>query len=146
MKKILFGATALLLLGACSGLDSSKIGNQDTDSLIGTKTENVNADTEQDQLDSLHQGTIAKEEKKAEKSDAKYDSMLDKYDSLIKKCWSMSKKGLSINDQVLADIWMEAGEVGSKLDKQKKNLTVEQQKRLKKLNKDYRKFCMTQPA
>ena len=58
----------------------------------------------------------------------------------------MSKNGLTINDQKLADVWMEAGDVASKLDKANKKLTPEQQSRLKKLNKDYKKFCSTQPA
>ena len=150
MKKLLFGVTALLLLGACSGSNSSKNENQESDSIetIGTdsKTENAAPSQEQARLDSLRQDSIAKAEKKVDAAAAKYDSMLDKYESLIKKCWSMSKKGLSINDQELADVWMKAGDVGSKLDKANKNLTPEQKNRLKKLNKDYRKFCMTQPA
>lgn len=149
MKKLLFGVTALLLLGACSGSNSSKNENQESDSIETTgtdsKTENAILNQEQARLDSLRQDSIAKAEKKVEAA-AKYDSMLDKYESLIKKCWSMSKKGLTINDQELADVWMKAGDVGSKLDKANKNLTPEQKNRLKKLNKDYRKFCMTQPA
>ena len=150
MKKLLFGVTALLLLGACSGSNSSKNENQESDSIETTgtdsKTENAILNQEQARLDSLRQDSIAKAEKKVDAAAAKYDSMLDKYESLIKKCWSMSKKGLTINDQELADVWMKAGDVGSKLDKANKNLTPEQKNRLKKLNKYYRKFCMTQPA
>lgn len=150
MKKLLFGTAALLLLGACSGSNSSKIDNQDRDSIESIDTapqsEVVPSGEQKAQLDTLPQTSIAKEEKKEDATVAKYNGMLDKYESLIKKCWSMSKKGLSINDQELADVWMKAGDVGSKLDKANKNLTPEQQNRLKKLNKDYRKFCLTQPA
>ena len=150
MKKILFGAMALLLLGACSGSNSSKIDNQDRDSIESIDTapqsEVVPSGEQKAQLDTLTQASIAKEEKKEDATVAKYNGMLDKYESLIKKCWSMSKKGLSINDQELADVWMKAGDVGSKLDKANKSLTPEQQNRLKKLNKDYSKFSSTQPA
>ena len=150
MKKILLGAMALLLMGACSGSNSSKTDNQDMESVesidTASQSDDVTPGNEQAQLDSSSQAPIAKEEKKEDPAVAKYNSMLDKYESLIKKCWSMSKKGLSINDQELADVWMKAGEAGSKLDKSNKNLTPEQQNRLKKLNKDYRKFCLTQPA
>lgn len=150
MKKLLFGTAALLLMGACSGSNSTKTDNQDIDSVnsIDTVSSAVDATPveEQVQLDTLQQDTIAEAEKKIDADVAKYDSMLDKYESLIKKCWSMSKKGLTINDQKLADVWMDAGDVGSKLDKANKKLTLEQQSRLKKLNKDYEKFCSTQPA
>ena len=150
MKKILFGAMALLLLGACSGSNSSKIDNQDRDSIESIDTapqsEVVPSGEQKAQLDTLTQASIAKEEKKEDATVAKYNGMLDKYESLIKKCWSMSKKGMTINDQELADVWMEAGDMGSKLDKANSNLTPEQQSRLTQLNKDYRKFCQTQPA
>ena len=150
MKKLLFGAAALLLMGACSGSNSTKTDNQDMDSVnsIDTVSSAVDATPveEQTKLDTLQSDTIADAEKKIDPDVAKYDSMLDKYESLIKKCWSMSKKGLTINDQKLADVWMAAGDVGSKLDKANKKLTPEQQSLLKKLNKDYKKFCSTQPA
>ena len=150
MKKLLFGVAALLLMGACSGSSSTKTDNQDMDSVnsIDTVSSAVDAKPveEHAQLETLQSDTIAEAEKKIDADVAKYDSMLDKYESLIKKCWSMSKKGLTINDQKLADVWMEAGDVAYKLDKANKKLTPEQQGRLKKLNKDYEKFCSTQPA
>ena len=150
MKKLLFAAAALLLMGACSDSSNSKKDNQDMDPVesvdTSTPTEELTLNEEQAQSESSHQDVNVKEEKKADKANAKYDSMLDKYESLIKKCWSMSKKGLTINDQELADVWMKAGDMGSKLDKANKSLSPEQQNRLKKLNKDFKKFCQTQPA
>ena len=150
MKKLLFGAAALLLMSACSGSNGTKTDNQDMDSVNTIDSVAPAADSttvkERPQLDAPQQDTVAQAEKKVDPEVAKYDSMLDNYESLIKKCWSMSKKGLSINDQELADVWMEAGDVASKLDKANKKLTPEQQSRLKKLDKDYKNFCLTQPS
>ena len=152
MKKLVFGVAVLMFMAACSGSDSSNKENQEVDSVETTDTVSQSEDSGAVQVQES-QDSLPRAEAKAEKENevknaaaAKYDPMLDKYESLIKKCWSMSKKGLSINDQELADIWMEAGAAGSKLDKASKNLTSEQKSRLKKLNKDYRKFCLTQPA
>ena len=161
MKKLFFGVVTLLLMGACSGSKSTKIDDQNMDSLetIDTvpqtedtvpQTEDTMTVKEQAQPDSLPQEPVKPIEKVETKKDdvaaAKYDPMLNSYESLIKMCWSMSKKGMTINDQELADIWMQAGELETKLDKAKKKLTPEQQSRLKKLDKDFRKFCLTQPA
>lgn len=154
MKKLFFGVVTLLLMGACSGSKSTKIDDQNKDSLetIDTvpQTEDTMTVKEQAQPDSLLQEPVKTIEKAETKKDdaaaAKYDPMLNSYESLIKRCWSMSKKGMTINDQELADIWMQASELETKLDKAKKKLTPEQQSRLKKLDKDFRKFCLTQPA
>lgn len=154
MKKLFFGVVTLLLMGACSGSKSTKIDDQNKDSLETIDTVPQTEDTitvkEQAQPDSLPQEPVKPIEKAETKKDdaaaAKYDPMLNSYESLIKKCWSMSKKDMTINDQELADIWMQACELETKLDKAKKKLTPEQQSRLKKLDKDFRKFCLTQPA
>lgn len=158
MKKILFGATALLLMSACSNSNRSKLETLDMETVetvetmdVDTASQAEDAKIEQDPESQLTtpQDSSAQEEKDVETKNpatAKYDPMLDKYDSLIKKCWSMSKKGMDINDQELADVWMETGNLGVKLDKANKSLTPEQQSRLKKLNKDFKKFCQTQPA
>ena len=154
MKKLFFGVVTLLLMGACSGSKSTKIDDQNKDSLetIDTvpQTEDTMTVKEQAQPDSLLQEPVKPIEKAETKKDdaaaAKYDPMLNSYESLIKRCWSMSKKDMTINDQELADIWMQASELERKLDKEKKKLTPEQQSRLKKLDKDFRKFCLTQPA
>lgn len=66
MKKLLFGATALLLLGACSGSNSSKNENQDNDSIEtmapAQKPEDVSASQEQARLDSLRTDSIRQAE------------------------------------------------------------------------------------
>lgn len=143
MKKLLFIAASVALLTACGGAEKA----QDEASDSTGVTEAVETPVAQDTV-----ATPAPEAKE-EKADAavnaetaKYDKMLDNYESQINKCFSMSKKGLSINDQALADVWMKAGDTGRKLDKAKKKMTPEQQARLKKLDKRYRDFCLTQPA
>ena len=147
MKKLLFGTAVVLLMASCSGNNASDKANDDSARIVDSiaQIEETKAAAEQAREDSIRQDSIAKAEELA-KATAQYDPMLDKYESLINKCWSMSKKGMTINDQELADVWMAAGDEGTKLGKVKNKLNPEQQTRLKKLDKDYEKFCRTQPA
>lgn len=148
MKKLLLGLTVIALLGSCSEKGSKNKDNQGkiTDSPVEAVTTQV--EETQPSVDSIASETtnVSKKEETNNTGDPKYDTMLDKYQSLIDKCWKLSKKGLSINDQELADVWMEAGNMGNKINKEKKNLSNEQQSRLKDLDKSYKKFCTSQPS
>lgn len=156
MKKILYSAASLLLFAgiavSCSGNSATNADKEREDSARNADSlaaiEASLKQIEEARVDSLQQDSIASSQKdEAENaSDPKYDKMLDQYKALIDKCWKLSKQGLSINDQELADVWMEAGSVGNKINKAKKNLSPEQQSRLKDLDKNFTKFCETQPS
>lgn len=148
MKKLLIGLTSVFLLVGCSG-NNKKMTEEVSDSTLTqaatpiTEGENSVQDTVKTQT--ATEPTADKATENSEETE-KYNAMLDKCESKINKCFSMSKKGLSINDQELADVWMDAGAALRKLDKVKKKMNEEQLDRLKKLNKRYQDFGRTQPS
>ena len=155
MKKLLLIALPLIMLGGCAGGNKAEKEKEDSirqaDSLAAVEA-TVNAAqeaAEQACLDSLKQDSISKAEAQQASDNAataKYDADLDKLQSLVDKCFSMSKKGMSINDQALADVWMETGSLVAKLSKVKSKMSEEQKARFKKLESSFTKFCETQPA
>lgn len=154
MKKFIFGATALIMMTACSSNANNEQGTNDSmpaadtmavvDTLQAPPSEMVQ--DEAPATVATDTAAQAKAEETVNAEAAKYDPMLKEFKDLISQCWALSKKGMTINDQKLADIWMKAGDVCSKLNKAKKKLTPEQQAEFKKLDKDFTKFCQTQPA
>lgn len=80
MKKLLFGAAALLLIVSCSGNGASEKANDDSARISDSiaQVEAAKAAAEQARLDSLRQDSIAQAEESA-KVAAQYDKLISQY-------------------------------------------------------------------
>lgn len=151
MKKLMFFAAGAFLLASCSSKteQTGEITSSEMDSAVEVVTDTASSAAAADTAvadTSKAEAPKTDETKEASADTAKYDGMLDQFESKINKCNSLAKQGLTINDQKLADVWMEAGNLETKLDKAKKKMSPEQQSRYKTLASKFRKFCETQPA
>ena len=134
MRKLLFGAVALLLMASCAGNGGSeKAGtdsNQTTDSPVQTEVA-AQAEAEQARQDSIRQDSIAKAEKaeKTAKAASQYDDLVNQYVASVNKLDKETRSGIFKNvDSKAKKIF----NLEAKIKKVKNNLSPEQLKKYKK--------------
>ena len=130
MKKLLFGAVALLLMASCSGNGTTEKANDDSARIADSiaQVEAAKAAAEQARVDSLRQDSIANAEKAAQEA-SKYDDLINQYVSAVNNVEKAAKKGQMNKMQSLCD---EAQRLRNKIDKIKNELTPEQSAKFKK--------------
>ena len=145
MKKLLFGVTALLLLGACSGSNSSKNENQDSISVstVDNQTDPTasNDGTPVAKPEASPSDTgVASDTKMAEKKEAnqqtgsEYGDLVDQFVKNVKSSTSNYKReNWSKAEKLERKAWKQA----AKIEKVKGKLTADE---LKKFNKAYKEL------
>ena len=134
MKKLLFGAAALLLMDSCSGNGTAEKAKDDSASVADSiaKVEAAKAAAEQARLDSLRQDSIEKAE-----AAAKYDDLVDKFVSSVNKIERAADRHDFSNMHALVNKYTS---LQNQVNKIKDNLTEEQLSKVKKAERKYRKL------
>lgn len=150
MKKILFGATALLLMAACSGNGSKKSEKgsvyQDTDSLPQVEAssdsggQSTSESPQEVKAATVDENDAPKIEKEVNRETAQYDGMVDEYLEIATKVESQAKKvkgGQDINYEAVDPLLSRGFNLEVKLKKLKKKLSPEQLEKYKKAQKKW---------
>lgn len=139
MRKLLFGAVALLLMASCAGNGGSeKAGtdsSQTTDSPVQTEVA-AKAEAEQARQDSIRQDSITKAEKaaKEEKAASQYDDLVNQYVACINK---LDKAGRNGEWKKVDQLTKKHYNLQVKINKVKTKLSPEQKAKVKKAEKKY---------
>ena len=145
MRKLLFGAVALLLMASCAGNGGSeKAGtdsSQTTDSPVQT-VDAAQAKAEQARQDSIRQDSITKAEKtaKEEKAASQYDGMIKEYVTTVNSFAKVSKNvsqtgNYSKGVALLQKCWKQE----EKINKVKSKLSPSQLEQFKKAKAKFNK-------
>ena len=138
MKKLFFGAAALLLMASCSGNGASKKANDDSariaDSIAQVETAKVTS--EQACLDSLRQDSIAKAEESA-KVAAQYDELISQYVDAVNK---YGKLRMGDDWEAINKVYQKYMKLEKQISKIKGNLNSEQLSKFKQANATARKW------
>ena len=145
MRKLLFGAVALLLMASCAGNGGSEKAGTDSSQTTDSPVQAVDAaqaKAEQARLDSIRQDSITKAEKaaKEEKAASQYDEIVDGYFNATTKLESMAKKaksGKNINYETANSIITKCVKLEGQIKKVKSKLTPKQLEKYKKGQKKW---------
>ena len=135
MKKLLLGATVLLLMAGCSGHGTAEKTKEDS-TRIADSIAQVEAANEQARLDSLRQDSIAKVEKAAQQA-AQYDDLVNQFVSVVNNIDNAHKKGNYSNMHSLVNKY---NSIHNQINKVKNDLSSEQLSKVKNAEKKYKKL------
>ena len=141
MKKLLFGAAALLLMASCSGNGTTEKANYDStriaDSVAQVDTAKAKAEVEKVSQDSIKQESITKEEKaeKNKKSISQYGDLLNKYSTAVNAFEKEAKR--SYGSEKTGKLKKKCEKIESEIKKIKSNLSKEQLSKFNVAKKKY---------
>ena len=141
MKKLLFGAAAIMLMISCSGNGTTEKTNEDSaniaDSVAQIDTAKVKAEVEKAYQDSIQQDSIAKAEAQT-KAAAQYDDLIKEYASAIVTFKNRAIR--TYGDYQSYKLFLKCKDLEKKLNKQKDKMTSEQLSKFKSEKSKLKKY------